>query len=140
MFKVNESVGYQLGMISRKTGGRFIQLMKENNIKFGFGGWIVLSRLWEEDGLNQQEISDRSNVAKPNISNYIDKLEKEDYIVRVVDENDRRNYKIYLTSKGKKDKELCQKLAVQSSEETLSVLTEEEKKTFITLLKKMHKG
>jgi DNA-binding MarR family transcriptional regulator len=46
--------------------------MQAQNIDIGHSGWIVLSRLWEEDGLSQQEISDRSGVAKPNISNYID--------------------------------------------------------------------
>jgi DNA-binding MarR family transcriptional regulator len=64
----------------------------------------VLSRLWEEDGLSQQEISERSGVAKPNISTYIDSLEKGDYVVRVDDPADRRNYKIYMTQKAKKAK------------------------------------
>jgi DNA-binding MarR family transcriptional regulator len=82
--------------VAKQTGTQFVQLMHAENIDIGHSGWIVLSRLWEEDRLSQQEISDRSGVAKPNISNYIDQLEKEDYLVRVDDPADGPNYKIYM--------------------------------------------
>ena len=138
MFSVNESIGYHLGMAAKKVRARFSQLMKEHGIDFGHGGWIVLSRLWEEDGLNQQEISDRSNVAKPNISNYLDKLEKDNYIVRITDPEDRRIYRVYLTNKGKDYKELCQKLAQQSNDELLKPLGKDEKDQFAHFLKKIN--
>ncbi|HLL42748.1 MAG TPA: hypothetical protein VK369_06390, partial [Segetibacter sp.] len=64
-------------------------------------------------------------------------LEKGDYVVRVDDPADRRNYKIYMTQKAKKLKEKCQSLAQQSNEETLHPLTEAEKQKFLELLIKM---
>jgi DNA-binding MarR family transcriptional regulator len=138
VFKVNESLGFLLGTLAKKTGARFMQLMQAEGLDMGFSGWIVLSRLWEEDGLSQQEISDRSGVAKPNISTYIDNLEKGDYVVRVDDPADRRNYKIYMTSKAKKLKDKCQGLAQQSNEETMGKLTNNEKETLLKLLRKMN--
>jgi DNA-binding MarR family transcriptional regulator len=111
--------------------------MQAQNIDIGHSGWIVLSRLWEEDGLSQQEISDRSGVAKPNISTYIDALEQTDYVVRVDDAADRRNYKIFITQKAKKLKDKCQALAQQSNEETLQPLTPAEREALLKLLKKM---
>jgi DNA-binding MarR family transcriptional regulator len=137
MFRVNESVGFLLGRQAKKTATRFMQLMQAEGIEIGLSGWIVLSRLWEEDGLSQQDISDRSGVAKPNISTYIDNLEKGDYVVRVDDPTDRRNYKIYMTQKAKKLKDKCQALAQQSNEETLQNLSNNEKEQFIKLLFKM---
>jgi DNA-binding MarR family transcriptional regulator len=137
MFQVNQSAGFLLGSLAKKTAARFQQLMQLEKIDIGLSGWIVLSRLWEEDGLSQQEISERSGVAKPNISTYIDSLEKGDYVVRVDDPADRRNYKIYMTQKAKKLKEKCQSLAQQSNEETLHPLTEAEKQKFLELLIKM---
>ena len=137
MFQVNQSAGFLLGSLAKKTAARFQQLMQLEKIDIGLSGWIVLSRLWEEDGLSQQEISERSGVAKPNISTYIDSLEKVDYVVRVDDPADRRNYKIYMTQKAKKLKEKCQSLAQQSNEETLHPLTEAEKQKFLELLIKM---
>jgi DNA-binding MarR family transcriptional regulator len=137
MFRVNDSAGFLLRTLAKRTAARFMQLMQSEGIDIGHSGWIVLSRLWEEDGLSQQEISDRSGVAKPNISTYIDALEKTDYVVRVDDPADRRNYKIYMTQKAKKLKEKCQSLAQQSNEETMHPLTSAEKETLLKLLKKM---
>jgi DNA-binding MarR family transcriptional regulator len=138
VFKVNESLGFLLGTLAKKTGARLMQLMQAEGIDIGFSGWIVLSRLWEEDGLSQQEISDRSGVAKPNISTYIDNLEKNDYVVRVDDLADRRNYKIYMTQKAKKLKDRCQALGRQTNEETMRNLTATEKETLLKLLRKMN--
>jgi DNA-binding MarR family transcriptional regulator len=137
VFKINESLGFLLGSMAKKTAGRFMQLMQAENIEIGLSGWIVLSRLWEEDGLSQQEISERSGVAKPNISTYVDNLEKGDYVVRVDDPADRRNYKIYMTGKAKKLKDKCQSLAQQSNDETMQPLTSTEKETLLKLLQKM---
>jgi DNA-binding MarR family transcriptional regulator len=137
MFRVNDSLGFLLAMAAKKTVSRFGQLMKEKGIELGHGGWIVLSRLWEEDGLNQQQISERSNVAKPNISTYADALEKEGYLLRTEDQEDRRNYRLYLTDKGKSLKEPCQQIAIQSNEETLSPLNDAEKRELLRLLKKI---
>lgn len=139
MFKVNESLGFLLGNLAKKTAARFVQLMQAEGVDLGHSGWIVLSRLWEEDGLTQQEISERSGVAKPNISTYIDTLEKSDYVVRVDDPADRRNYRIYMTQKAKKLKDKCQGLAQQSNDETMQHLTSTEKETLLRLLHKMHR-
>jgi DNA-binding MarR family transcriptional regulator len=125
-------------MAAKKTSARFMQLMQENSIDIGHSGWIVLSRLWEEDGLSQQEISDRSGVAKPNISTYCDKLEQENYLVRASDQVDRRNYRLFLTKKAKDLKSICQRLAEQSNEETMKELTAAEKETLMQLLYKMN--
>jgi DNA-binding MarR family transcriptional regulator len=138
VFKVNETLGFLLASLAKRTAARFMQLMQIEGIDIGHSGWIVLSRLWEEDGLSQQEISDRSGVAKPNISTYIDNLEKEDYVVRVDDPADRRNYKIYMTQKAKRLKEKCQSLAQQSNDDTMQKLTSSEKETVLKLLLKMN--
>ncbi len=139
MFKVNSSLGYQLAMAAKKTSARFMQLMQERGIDIGHSGWIVLSRLWEEDGLSQQEISERSGVAKPNISTYCHKLERENYLVRAADPADRRNYKLFLTRKGKDLKESCQALAQQSNEESMQGLSEAEKESLLKTLHKMNR-
>ena len=138
MFRVNDSLGYLLAMAAKKTSARFIQLMQEHGVDIGHSGWIVLSRLWEEDGLSQQEISDRSGVAKPNISTYCDKMEEENYLVRVADQVDRRNYRLFLTNKGKGLKDICQQLAQQSNEETTRPLSGPERETLLQLLQKIN--
>ena len=137
MFQVNQSLGYLLGLAGKKTVNRFMQLLQQEGIDIGFSGWIVLSRLWEEDGLSQQEISVRSGVAKPNISTYIDSLEQKNYVVRIDDPQDRRNYKIHLTQKAKSLMDQCQALARQSNEETVQKLNAVEREQLLALLQKI---
>jgi DNA-binding MarR family transcriptional regulator len=63
--------------------------------------WVVLYRLWEQEGLTQAEIAERTIKDKPTITRMVDVLEKKGLVVRRNDENDRRVYKIYLTEEGK---------------------------------------
>jgi DNA-binding MarR family transcriptional regulator len=139
-FKVNESLAYLLAQNAKRTRAQFARLMKEHQLDFGQSGWIVLSRLWEEDGLTQQEISKRACVAKPNISNYCEQLEQANYIVRVQDENDKRNYKIYLTRKGKEAQSLSCDLSQQAYKEVCAGLNDEEIEQLKQLLIKMLNG
>ena len=47
------------------------------------------------------EISNRVQVETPAVTGYIDRLIKEDLVVRVDDPSDRRLFRIFLTDKGK---------------------------------------
>ena len=105
---------------------------------FSLSGWAVLFQLWHKDGITQQEISDMSGIAKPNISNYISKLERNDFVVRVVDPADKRNYHIHMTNKAKQAKELSLFLRMQAAEEIMAPLKDEEKKELVRLLNKIH--
>ena len=136
---MNESMGFLVGSLAKRSAARVMQLMQQEGIDIGLSGWIVLSRLWEEDGLTQQDISDRSGVAKPNISTYIDNLEKANYVVRVDDATDRRNYRIQMTQKAKNLKDKCQSLAQQSNNEAMENLSEPEREQFLKLLRKMNR-
>ncbi|MCW1964329.1 MarR family winged helix-turn-helix transcriptional regulator [Chryseobacterium viscerum] len=68
--------------------------------------YLVLRCLWEKDGRNQQEISDILYRDKASLTNLIDNLEKRNLVVRVQNQNDRRNKNIFLTEEGRgiKDK------------------------------------
>lgn len=63
--------------------------------------WVILNRLWEEDGLNQNEISKRTIKDKTTVTRFIQGLEKEGWVHRKPDEKDRRNNHVLLTAKGR---------------------------------------
>ena len=50
-------------------------------------------------GLSQKEIADKLGLEGPTIIPIIDKLEKDGFVKRMVDKNDRRNNRIFLTEK-----------------------------------------
>lgn len=61
----------------------------------------VIKRLWEEDGLNQKALAERTFKKTSEITHLVDKLEAKGLVVRAANENDRREYRIHLTEKGR---------------------------------------
>ena len=113
-FNVNTSFGLLVGRTAKLLAEHLQRNFAESGVGIMMGHWIILAQLWNEDGLAQQEISNRSGVAKPNVTTMIDTLEKESYIVRIPDQLDRRINRIFLTQKAKdiRCKAITQALAV----------------------------
>jgi len=63
--------------------------------------WKILITLWYKDGFTQQQIATRIKKNKVSVVKLIDGLERRDLVKRHPDPEDRRNNKIFLTSKGK---------------------------------------
>jgi len=79
-----------------------IQLkLRQNNIDLTFEMISVLSCLWEQDGINQQEIANITVKDKASMTYLLDNLTKRELVYRQEDDTDRRNKKVYLTGKGK---------------------------------------
>lgn len=62
---------------------------------------LCLSRLYEEDKLSQKDLSDGFYLTKGAITKAVKKLEKNGLIKREKSDNDKRQYELTLTSKGK---------------------------------------
>ncbi|MEO8377849.1 MAG: MarR family winged helix-turn-helix transcriptional regulator [Candidatus Sumerlaeota bacterium] len=67
---------------------------------FTFGEFIHLERLWEEDGLNQKELSRRIGIASASSTQIIEALEQRKLIKRERNRGDRRHINIFLTAQG----------------------------------------
>ncbi|MGH7882039.1 MAG: MarR family winged helix-turn-helix transcriptional regulator [Candidatus Dormibacteraceae bacterium] len=63
--------------------------------------WAVLNRLWEQDGLSQRELAERTFKDPPNTARILDRLEDKALIVRQTAPNDRRVTLIFLTDEGR---------------------------------------
>jgi DNA-binding MarR family transcriptional regulator len=61
----------------------------------------VLSDLWARDGLRQQDLAISLIKDKATIARSLQTLEEQSIVVRVADPDDKRNKRIYVTSKGK---------------------------------------
>lgn len=81
---------------------QFIQSkFKEHDVDLTFEMLQVLACLWNQDGINQQEIANLTVKDKASMTYLIDNLTKRDLVYRQEDENDRRNKLVHLTPKGK---------------------------------------
>lgn len=77
------------------------QKVKQHDMDLTFEMLQVMGILWEQDGINQQEISAQSVKDKVSITYLVDNLSRRGLVFRQEDGNDRRNRLVYLTPDGR---------------------------------------
>ena len=97
----------------------------------------LLSHLWENDGLQQSKLAICTNRNRANITRIIDILEREGIVERKDDPDDRRVHRIYLTEKGKSLRDETAKCAIQSINDSLKGIPEEDIETCKKVLLKI---
>jgi MarR family transcriptional regulator for hemolysin len=99
-----------IGFIINRTGKVLIQAFDQElrkNVGITFGQWkVIITLVNNGDSLAQKEIADKLGLEGPTLIPIIDKLEKDGFVIRKVDDNDRRNNRILLTEKTKNDLDL----------------------------------
>lgn len=76
------------------------QKLKKHKVGLTFEMLQVMGYLWENDGVNQQEIADATLKDKASLTYLIDNLARRELVYRQEDTTDRRNKLIFLTSQG----------------------------------------
>lgn len=91
-----------VGKLLRRAHMAFAREFRDRLAEHGFtfGEFIHLERLWEEDGLNQKELSRRVGIASASSTQIIDLLEKNQLIRRARNPSDRRSINVFLTPQG----------------------------------------
>jgi len=102
----------------------------------GSGQFDFLMVLYRRDGISQENLARILKVSKATSTRAIQSLEKEGYVYRQVDEEDRRAYKVYLTEKGKEMRGVVLEKLLSFVDTLLSDFTPEEKETFRRLVQK----
>ena len=131
-------IGKYISQIYRK-GNSFIS--KEIS-KFGIGsGQIMfLIELYKNDGISQEELSEILNIDKATTCRAIKKLEKEELLIKVKDENDKRAYKLYLTEKSKSIEDNIKNALNEWEKHISKELSQEEVNILINMKKKICKS
>ncbi|MBW7952666.1 MAG: winged helix-turn-helix transcriptional regulator, partial [Chitinophagaceae bacterium] len=100
--------------------------------------WSILYHLWKQDGLNQQELCNKTFRDKPSITRLIHNLEKQKLVKRVSNENDKRVNYVYLTDAAKNLQEQTINLANQTMDEALIGVSKNEIETVKNVLQKVY--
>ena len=99
--------------------------------------WAILSTLWKKNGQTQQALADYANKNKASITHLIDNLEKRALVERSVDEKDRRNKLVYLTSEGADLQEALTKVVNKTIKKVTADVDKKELKQCKKALKKI---
>jgi DNA-binding MarR family transcriptional regulator len=100
-FSLDDSYGYLINLAAQRLKYELHQTFQAKGYDITPEQWAVLNRLWEEDGLSQVELAERTFKDKPGTTRILNLLEKKRIVVRRLDENDRRILRVFLTKTGK---------------------------------------
>jgi MarR family transcriptional regulator for hemolysin len=99
IFDFENSIGFIVNRTAKALIYVFDQELRKK-IGITFGQWkIIVILANNNDGLSQKEIANKLGLDGPTIIPIIDKLEKDEFVKRIVDMNDRRNNQVFLTEK-----------------------------------------
>ena len=97
---MNKEILREIGKIYRALNSFSDFLMKSINLEKG--QYQFLMRVKENPGINQQDLSNILLVDKTTTAKAVKKLVAKGYIIKKVEQADKRNLNLYLTDKGKK--------------------------------------
>lgn len=133
-FRLDDSLGY----IVNRTAARIRQELQRQFTAHGYGitlaQWMILNRLWEEEGLTQNALAERTFREKTTVARTLALLEEHGLIVRQRDEIDRRNYRIFLTPHGRSLRGELVPLAVAVLGQAREGMSDEQVATLVALL------
>ena len=130
-----ETLGSYISQIHRKSNSFITKKLSKYGI--GSGQYMFLIKLYKQDGINQESLSESLFIDKGTTARAIKKLEEEGLIYRVKDENDKRAYEVYLTDKAKDIKEEVFRILEEVENLITFNLTTEQKVDIIKILKKI---
>lgn len=126
-----------IGRTSIVVSRALLRNFRKRNITITMDQWSLLAILWKKDGCNQLELCKRSFREKTTLSRQLDKMEQENFIVRVPDRQDRRIRFIYLTAKGKSLEGLANQVVEETYLQAIEGLSDEELQVTKTVLKRI---
>lgn len=132
------SIGSYIGYFYRYGQSFLIKEYKDYGI--GAGQYQFLVNLYMKDGISHDELTEKMSVDKATTTRSIIKLEESGYVVRKINEKDKRKYHIYLTEKAIKRKEEILKIASMWEDKLIGDLTERELDELHHILSKIAKS
>lgn len=134
--QINHRIAILAGLLKRQI----YRIIAEEQLDITPEQWVVLSYLWEENGLSIGTIAQRSRKDFGNVTRIIDKLSKQQYVTKKRSKEDARSTLIYYTDKamGIKSKvEQCQQRSLNIS---LAGVSAEEQELLLRLINRMEKN
>jgi len=128
-----------ISFITNKAAKKMADEFNDRLMKLGITRvqWIALYYLGKYDGINQKELGDLMDIKESTVARLIDRMEKEDYILRTKDKNDRRITIISLTDKGKHYREELLPEGQKMADTFTMDISEEEIQIFLKVIEKI---
>lgn len=124
----DKSIGYVLQYNTRMGMALLQDRIKQYGV--AVGQFQILVHLWEEEGITQKTLCELIRVEQPTLANTLKRMERDELINKVPDAEDKRQSRIYLTSRAQGLKEVLQEESRVVNELIVGGLSETEQKEF----------
>ena len=147
--KETEVVGYcalsltpfmLLNECSRLFGQRMRKYADDRGVPYGYRELLLhlaILKAHGKNGISQYELAKMTRLSPPTVSSTLQKMERDGYITRELDESDARQMRVRLTDKGESIENSNHEKAHEIEHIAYSGLTDTEKCELTEILKKM---
>lgn len=132
------SLIFLLSDTARLLKGRFEQRRKYETLTRA--QWHLAAYLARNEGITQAGLADLLEVEPITVCRMVDRMEEGGWVERRSDPSDRRVRRLYMTDKAWGIFDQMRLIADEVYDEALSVLTADERSTFINLLERVRSG
>lgn len=128
----------QVGRVARKMS----KITRKKLASYGLTTtqFFLLTALYEGDGVPISVLAQKVALDKATLTGLLDRLERDDFIERKADPDDRRAIRIFLTPKAESLRVELTELYRQNNGMFLSILTSEESEIFERVVDKLEKA
>lgn len=135
---LDNALGYMIEKTEQalKRGTR--QLYRRHGVDITPYQWVILYRLWEEDGLSQSDLAARSFSDAATVTRVLDVMERKDLVRRESDGRDRRAVRVVLTAMGRSLQKTVPAIMSQYLRHYTQDVSPEDLATTMAVLRKVH--
>ncbi len=132
-----KQAGVYVNILNCRLKKHLAEVFKKNGVNLTAEQYLVMDTLWNEGTLTQQAIAFIIQKDKNSVTQFIDNLEKKGLVTRSVAKEDRRVNNIVVTPQGMALKDSTKQLAIDTMNQALEGIPEEDIQTFVSVLKKV---
>lgn len=134
----SEPLGPMLTRTSRAVTNMLQKMFNNKGFDITVEQWVILANLYfRQDGQVQQQLAERTFKSKGVIARILHSMEKQNLVMRLDNDQDRRQKEIYITPKGK---ELIQDLlpiADQAQKQAQKLIAPDDLTVFTSVLRQI---
>lgn len=127
----DEYIGYVLSDVARLMRTVFDRRVR--NIGLTRAQWLVLTRLYRRPGASQTELAVMLEIDRASAGRMLDRMEKNGWVERHADSEDRRVKRLYLTAEARRAHKAMWAIAEATVDDALAPLSERERDQFTRL-------
>ena len=126
---LNSYLGFSFRVVMKKIDRTLSQQLEPYGVSIPQS--FILYSLMEHDGATLKEIGNKTLIDSSSMTVLVDKLEKDELVVRKLDSQDRRAIRVVITEKGRDIAEKVSKIGIKFNSQLYDLLGEGNQKEFI---------